>query len=101
MRKTKVQEMLEMRDTIEQLKALNEDQAKRIEELTKEVAKQKSSSDTWYTSCNDARTRLNDINEFVNSLPGILPELKEDGYTRLPLIVRLGVWLATQQKQPN
>ena len=95
MRKTKAQEMLEMRDTIEQLKALNEDQTRRIEELTKEVTKQKSSSDTWYTSCNDARNKLNDIAEFVNALPGILPELKEDGYTRVPLVVRLSVWLAT------
>lgn len=95
MRKTKAQEMLEMRDTIEQLKALNEDQARRIEELTKEVAKQKASSESWFKMYNDVGNKLNDIAEFVNALPGVLPELKEDGYTRVPLVVRLSVWLAT------
>ena len=95
MRKTKVQEMLEMRDTIEQLKALNEDQAKRIEALTKEAVHQKASSANWYASYNGERSKLNDITEFVNALPGILPELKEDGYTHIPLIVRLGIWLTT------
>lgn len=95
MRKTKVQEMLEMRDTIEQLKALNEDQARRIEDLTKEAGQHKLSSDTWYKMQNATENKLNDIAEFVNALPGILPELKEDGYTRTPLIVRLGIWLAT------
>ena len=95
MRKTKAQEMLEMRDTIEQLKALNEDQTRRIEELTKEVAKQKASTDSWYALYNGERTRLDDIAEFVNALPGVLPELKEDGCTRIPLVVRLSVWLTT------
>lgn len=98
---TKTQELLQMKDTIAQLTAANEEQAQRITRLEAEVKAANSSKDSWYKSSCDSDRKMSEIMDFVNHLPGIIPELKEDGYTRVPLMVRLAIWMATQQNQLN
>ncbi len=98
---TKTQELLQMKGQIAQMTAINNDQAARIIKLEAELKAANSSKDTWYRSSCESDRKMSEVVDFVNNLPGIIPEVKEDGYTRTPLMVRLAVWMATQQKQSN
>jgi len=95
---TKTQELLQMKDQIAQMTAINDEQATRITKLEAELKAANSSKDTWYRSSCESDRKMSEVVDFVNNLPGIIPEVKEDGYTRTPLMVRLAVWMATQQK---
>lgn len=98
---TKTQELLQMKDQIAQLISIRDEQAERIVKLEAELKSANSSKDAWYKSSCESDRKMSEIVDFVNNLPGIIPEVKEDGYTRTPLMVRLAIWMATQQKQPN
>ena len=94
---TKTQELLQMKDQIAQLTAINDEQAARITKLEAELKSANSSKDTWYNCHNTSERKLAEIINFIDELPNIIPELKEDGYTRVPALVRLAVWIATQK----
>lgn len=94
---TKTQELLQMKDQIAQLTAVNDEQAARITKLEAELKSANSSKDSWYRSSCESDKKLAEIINFIDELPNIIPELKEDGYTRVPAIVRLAVWIATQK----
>lgn len=98
---TKTQELAQMKDNIAQLTAVNDEQAVRIIKLEAELKSANSSKDTWYACHTASEKKSLDIISFINELPGIIPEVKEDGYTLVPAIVRLAIWIATQQKQSD
>ncbi len=98
---TKTQELLQMKDQIAQLTAVNDEQAARITKLEADLKSANSSKDTWYNYHSASEKKVAEINTFIDEIPGIIPEVKEDGHTRVPAIIRLAVWIATQHKQSN
>ena len=92
---SRTQELLQMKDQITQMRAVNNEQAAHILKLEADLKSANSTKDMWYSSHTQSEKKFNELVEFVNALPGVLPELKEDGYTRIPLVVRLSIWLAT------
>lgn len=92
---TKTQELLQMKGQIAQMTAVNNEQAVRILKLEADLKSANSTKDMWYSTHTQSEKKFNELLEFVNHLPGIIPELKEDGYTKVPLITRLALWIAT------
>lgn len=91
---TKTQELLQMKDEIARLKQINDDLQDRVVFLEKELSKEQSSHNSWYQAHNTCQAKLEEIETFINELPGVIPELKENGYTKIPMIIRLALWIA-------
>lgn len=91
---TKTQELLQMKDEIARLKQDNDDLHDRVVFLEKELSKEKDANNTWYKANNTSQAKLEEIETFINELPGVISEFKEDGYTKIPMIIRLALWIA-------
>ena len=91
---TKNQELLQMKDEIARLKQISDDFKDRVVFLEKELSKEKDAHNTWYKAHNTCQAKLEEITTFIEELPGMTPELKENGYTRIPMIIRLALWIS-------
>ena len=84
-----------------ELIAANETLNKQVEQLTKEVASEKSYNKTRYETINKLESEIEDVHSLLDSLPNApkrVRERKENEYYehKLSIIARLASWLASK-----
>ncbi len=68
-----------------------------VEVLQKDVAREKSTSETWYKASQKHDAELEEVHALLDSLPAPIPRLMENGYTSRSLIARLASWFISNQ----
>ncbi len=53
-----------------------------------------SNQNTWYKLYNDVNRELEQLHTLLDILPGSIPQLNDDGYTKRSVLLRLSAWLS-------
>lgn len=69
-----------------------------IAALEKKVKEQESTQGWTRAAKETAEREVNDMNAFIDALPGAIALKAEDGYTTRTIVTRMGAWLATRPR---
>jgi chromosome segregation ATPase len=68
----------------------------KIAKLEEEIKRANDSKESYYKQLNECRSQIDEIHDFLDGLPNVMPRQKTNGYSENKVSTRLLSWIASK-----